>query len=189
MTYLVWLATGLVWGTTWGVIRIGLTDLPPITFAALRTGLAALALVSVAQLVEPARRPRGAELWFWIVMGIPQLGIPYALIFWAEQTITSSLTAILFATFPAFTALAAHFLPHDERLTVGRVAGTAMAMSAVIVIVGPSATFGARAAAPIAAVLVASVSGSIASLPPGAQASREISGTGSRDRVGDTACG
>ena len=105
--YLVWLTIGLVWGTTWGVIRIGLTDLPPLTFAALRTGLAAVTLVSIANLVDRGRRPVGADLRFWLLMGIPQLGIPYALIFWAEQTITSSLTAILFATFPAFTSLAA----------------------------------------------------------------------------------
>ena len=126
----VWLGIGLVWGTTWGIIRIGLRDLEPLTFAASRTVLAAVTLLVMAQIVDGSRRPKRGEVWFWMALGVPQIGVAYALIFWAEQPISSGLTAILFATFPAFTAVAAHFLLRDERLSLGKVGGTALALAA-----------------------------------------------------------
>ncbi len=156
----VWLGTGLVWGTTWGVIRLGLQDMPPFTFAALRTLLAAATLLVVAQLVDGRRRPTGSESWFWAVIGLFQIGAPYALIFWAEQSLSSGLTAILFATFPAFTAIAAHFLLRNESLSLGTVAGTLLALVAVGLLVTPS-----RGAVPapeaVAAVLLASMAAAL----------------------------
>ena len=156
----VWVGTGLVWGTTWGVIRLGLQDMPPFTFAALRTLLAAVTLLVVAQLVDGRRRPTGPESWFWAVIGLFQIGAPYALIFWAEQSLSSGMTAILFATFPAFTAIAAHFLLRDESLSLGTIAGTLLALVAVGLLVTPS-----RGAVPapgaVAAVLVASMAAAL----------------------------
>jgi len=156
----VWVGTGLVWGTTWGVIRLGLQDMPPFTFAALRTLLAAATLLVVAQLVDGRRRPTGPESWFWAVIGLFQIGAPYALIFWAEQSLSSGMTAILFATFPAFTAIAAHFLLRDESLSLGTVAGTLLALVAVGLLMTPS-----RGAMPapeaVGAVLVASMAAAL----------------------------
>ena len=156
----VWLGIGLVWGTTWGVIRIGLRDLEPFTFAASRTVLAAVTLLALAQIVDGSRRPKGSEVWFWMAMGLPQIGVPYALIFWAEQSISSGLTAILFATFPAFTAVAAHFLLRDEPLSLGKVSGTALAMVSVVLLVGPSLG-AALSIAAVVAVLIASVASAV----------------------------
>ena len=156
----VWVGTGLVWGTTWGVIRLGLQDMPPFTFAALRTLLAAATLLVVAQLVDGRRRPAGPESLFWAVIGLFQIGVPYALIFWAEQSLSSGLTAILFATFPAFTVIAAHFLLRDESLSLGTVAGTLLALVAVGLLVTPSR---GEVPAPgaVAAVLVASMAAAL----------------------------
>ena len=156
----VWVGTGLVWGTTWGVIRLGLQDMPPFTFAALRTLLAAATLLVVAQLVDGRRRPAGPESLFWAVIGLFQIGAPYALIFWAEQSLSSGLTAILFATFPAFTVIAAHFLLRDESLSLGTVAGTLLALVAVGLLVTPSR---GEVPAPgaVAAVLVASMAAAL----------------------------
>lgn len=158
----VWVGIGLVWGTTWGVIRIGLRDLEPLTFAASRTVLAAVTLLAVAQIVDGSRRPKRREVWFWMAIGLPQIAVPYALIFWAEQYISSGLTAILFATFPAFTTVAAHFLLRDERLSLWKASGTALALVSVVLLVGP--TRGAMPPPPIAAVaavLVASVASAV----------------------------
>ena len=156
----VWVGTGLVWGTTWGVIRLGLQDMPPFTFAALRTLLAAATLLVVARLVDGRRRPTGSESWFWVVIGLFQIGVPYALIFWAEQSLSSGLTAILFATFPAFTVIAAHFLLRDESLSLATVAGTLLALVAVGLLVTPSR---GEVPAPgaVAAVLVASMAAAL----------------------------
>jgi drug/metabolite transporter (DMT)-like permease len=70
------------------------------------------------------------------------------------------MTAILFATFPAFTAIAAHFLLRDESLSLGTVAGTLLALVAVALLVTPSR---GEVPAPgaVAAVLVASMAAAL----------------------------
>ena len=132
----VWLGTGLLWGTTWAVIRVGLRDIPPFTLSALRTALAAATLLAFAMLFERAKLPPAREVRFWAAIGAMQIGMPYALIFWAEQYISSGLTAMLFATFPAFTAVAAHFVLRHESLTLRKTAGTLLALVAVASLVG-----------------------------------------------------
>ena len=160
LPFAVWLGTGLLWGTTWVVIRIGLEEMAPFTFAALRTVLAAVVLLAIAVLVDGRRRPPAAELGFWALVGIPQMGFPYALIFWAEQWVSAGLTAMLFATFPAFTAVAAHYMLRDEPLTAGKVSGSLLALVAVALLVSPSQSVAMPLAAP-AGILLASVSASL----------------------------
>ena len=159
LPFAVWLGTGLLWGTTWVVIRIGLEQMAPLTFAALRTILAAAVLLAIAVLVDGRRRPAAPELRFWALVGVPQMGFPYALIFWAEQWVSAGLTAMLFATFPAFTAVAAHYMLRDEPLTAGKVSGSLLALVAVALLVSPSQS--AMPLAAPAAVLAASVSASL----------------------------
>ena len=162
--YLVWLAVTGVWGTTWVVIRIGLQDLSPLLFSAARATLGASVFLVVAALTAWRRRPKASELRFWALVGIPQLGLPYALVFWAQQTISSGLTATLFATFPAFTAVTAHFLLRDEPLSWIKMAGTLLAFLGVAVLVSSGDGVSAMAAAPIVGVLVAAASGAIAAV-------------------------
>jgi O-acetylserine/cysteine efflux transporter len=47
---LAWLSLGLIWGGTWLFIKIGLADLPPFTFAAIRFLLAAVPLLVLVRL-------------------------------------------------------------------------------------------------------------------------------------------
>jgi drug/metabolite transporter (DMT)-like permease len=160
----VWLVTATIWGTSWSVIRIGLRDLPPLTFAAVRTALAGVVLLAIAGVVASSRRPTPRNVLFWALVGLPQLGIPYALVFWAEQTISSGLTAMLFATFPAFTALTAHFMLHNEPLTGPKVLGTLLAVGAVALLASPAEGLGAPSLWHVAGVLVASVSAAVAAV-------------------------
>ncbi len=156
----VWLGTGLLWGTTWAVIRVGLRYMPPFTLSALRTALAAATLLAFAMLFERDKLPPAREIRFWAVIGVVQIGMPYALIFWAEQYISSGLTAMLFATFPAFTAVAAHFVLKHESLTLRRTAGTLLALVAVASLVG-SAPSERPPVGAVVAVLAASMAAAL----------------------------
>jgi drug/metabolite transporter (DMT)-like permease len=159
--YAVWLGTGLVWGTTWVVIRIGVRDLPPLTFAAARTVVAAFVLTALALAFHAPRRPPRRELLFWAVIGVPQLGLPYALIFWAETAISAGLTALLFGTFPTITAIAAHFLLPRERLNARKLAATLLAGVAVAFIVNLGSGAAKPPLVPVLAVLAAATASSI----------------------------
>jgi len=130
----VWLILCGIWGSTWLFIKIGLVDLPPITFAGIRFLLASLILM-IMVLVRRAAWPRTRREWTLIaVVGILQFSLNYGLVFWGEQYISSGLAAVLQSTFPAFGLVIAHFYLPQERLTAGRVMGVLLGVCGVAVI-------------------------------------------------------
>lgn len=133
----VYLLCCAVWGSTWMVIKIGLRDLPPFHFAAIRMGIACLLMAPFAfgrGAVGPGRRT-GA----WIAFcGLLQIGVSYALIFTASQWIASSLSALLFCSFPIWVGLFAHWLLPHEPLTARTVSASALGLAGVAVIQGPA---------------------------------------------------
>lgn len=126
-----------VWGSTWLVIKIGLRDLSPLWFGGVRMALACALLAPFAFARggrEGARGKGGRIVW----SGILQIGVNYACIFLAEQWIDSGLAAVLFATFPIFAGLFAHFMLAGEPLTA-RTAGSAiLGLGGVAVIEAPA---------------------------------------------------
>lgn len=134
MKLLVWLALCLLWGTTWSFIKIGLLDLPPITFASARFILAALILAVVIKL-QKLPLPKTAEEWKLIALtGILQFAVNYSLVFWSEQHISSGLAAVLQAMITVFgLVLAWIFLP-AERITWLKVFAVVLGIVGVAVI-------------------------------------------------------
>ena len=99
---LVWLMLCIVWGSTWIFIKLGLEDLPPVSFAAIRFLVACLLLFPLLKFQKIAL-PQGRKIWIVILItGLLQFFFNYGLLFWGEQHITSGLAAVLQATIPAF---------------------------------------------------------------------------------------
>ena len=134
MKILVWLLLCLVWGTTWIFIKIGLTDLPPITFAAARFILAVIILVPIVKLWK-LPLPRTTSEWKLIaITGFLQFSVNYSLVFWSEQYITSGLAAVLQAMITVFgLVLAWIFLP-TEKITRLKVFAVILGITGVAVI-------------------------------------------------------
>ncbi len=117
MKVLVWLILCLVWGSTWIFIKIGLEDLPPITFASARF-LLAVAILFVVIRVQKIPLPRTAKEWKLIALtGVLQFSINYSMVFWSEQHITSGLAAVLQSMITVFGLILAWFFLPDERIT------------------------------------------------------------------------
>lgn len=128
---LVWLCLCAIWGSTWLAIKLGLRDLPPLTFAGIRFALAALILLGV---VAARRRtlPRSArEWWLLAYTGLLTITINYALVFWGEQYISSGLAAVLSATVPLFGLPLAHWYLSSEALTGRKVVGVLLGVIGV----------------------------------------------------------
>lgn len=131
---LVWLILCVIWGSTWLFIKIGLADLPPLSFAAIRFVVAA-AILWIIVAVRRLNLPRsGAELLLLASTGVLGFTINYGLIFWGEQYISSGLAALLQSTIPAFGLLVAHFHLPAERMTAGKVLGVLLGVVGVGVI-------------------------------------------------------
>jgi drug/metabolite transporter (DMT)-like permease len=126
-----WLTLCVVWSSTWLAIKIGLRDLPPISFVSLRfvIAIAALLIMSIGQShVMPRRRSDYVVL---ASTGVLMFAINYALLFWAELHVSSGLAAVIQASIPIFGMLFAHYMLPDEPLRWQRVLGALVAMFGV----------------------------------------------------------
>jgi drug/metabolite transporter (DMT)-like permease len=124
----------LAWGSTWLVIKWGLSDLPPFTSAALRFMLAGGVMAALAPWLAPreggGRPPRSAV----IAQAVCQFALNYALVYYAETILPSGLVSVLWSVFPLLVALASHFITKAERLQAWQWVGGALAFSGVVVL-------------------------------------------------------
>jgi drug/metabolite transporter (DMT)-like permease len=123
-----------IWGTTWAMIRVGLGGIPPLTGVALRFGIAGLVLWCVALIIGLRGKQLRAPLGLWAAQGLLTFGVCYGLIYWAEQWVPTGLTAVLFATFPLWVAVFAHFILPGERMQPVGLIGLVIALGGVAVL-------------------------------------------------------
>jgi len=149
---LVWLLLCCIWGSTWLFIKLGLNDLPPLTFAGIRFVIAAMILFALITL-RRVPFPNNRRDWMFLALtGILSFSLNYGLVFWGEQYISSGLAALLQSTLPAFGLIIAHFYLPQERMTLPRMAGVLLGVVGVGVIFsnqlqvsGPRALWGSAA--------------------------------------------
>ena len=133
---LAWLTLCVVWSSTWLAIKVGLRDLPPISFVGIRFLIAIVVLVAVSigrTRLLPLRRNDYAVL---AITGILMFAVNYTLLFWAELHVSSGLAAVLQATIPIFGMIFAHWMLPDEPLRLQKLAGAIIALGGVTVICG-----------------------------------------------------
>lgn len=131
---LVWLLLCLIWGSTWLFIKLGLNDLPPITFASIRFVIACAILFAIIK-ARGLSLPRTRADWTLLaVTGVLSFSLNYGLVFWGEQYISSGLAALLQATIPAFGLVIAHFYLPDEQMTPVKILGVLMGVAGVGVV-------------------------------------------------------
>jgi drug/metabolite transporter (DMT)-like permease len=133
-----YLAQVAVWGSTWGVIKIGVADVPPWIYAFDRSVLVSLTLTAIA-LVLRLPFPRDRRILALVAFsGAINSGVCWALIFWAEQFVPSGLVAVFGSTAPIWTALLAHFLVRGDRLSALKMAALVLGFGGIILLVGTS---------------------------------------------------
>ena len=121
--WLVFLGLGFIWGSSYLFIKLAVDDFGTFTLVALRLVVGAILLWTVVRVARQAL-PRERRIYgHLLVMAIINITIPFLLITWAEQSVESSLAAILTSPVPLFAiVLSALFLP-DEPMRVNGVVG------------------------------------------------------------------
>ncbi len=155
---LVWLVLCGIWGSTWLFIKLGLEDLPPFTFAAIRFIIAVAIVFSIIR-IRGLALPRARADWILLaVTGILSFGFNYGLVFWGEQYITSGLAALLQATTPAFGLVFAHYNLPGERLSWPKIGGVVLGVFGVAVVFSNQlAVAGRQALAGCVALMLSSI--------------------------------
>lgn len=148
-----------LWGASYTFIKLGVATIPPVTFIAARTLIAALILLTVLRL-RGLRLPRDGETWkrFAIQAALNSV-MPFTLIAWAELTIDAGLAAILNSTTPIFTFLLTILITRHEPTSLRKLLGVLAGIIGICLIIGVEALNGlGRELMAQLAMLIATVS-------------------------------
>ncbi|WP_299025508.1 DMT family transporter [uncultured Thermanaerothrix sp.] len=124
---------GLIWGSSFLWIKIGVQELGPFTLVTLRVFFATLGLWVVAR-VHRATPPWRQVLPAFFVLGVLNMALPFVLISWSEQYISSGMAAILNSTVPLFTLLIAPLFLPDDPWTLPKGLGLVVGFLGVVVL-------------------------------------------------------
>jgi drug/metabolite transporter (DMT)-like permease len=141
LDWLIFLALGFFWGSSYLFIKIGVdSGLQPFTLIMFRLLVGFVLLASVVRFArEPLpREPRMYGHLF--VMGVINIVIPFSLITYAEQTVDSSLAAVINGAVPLFVIVIAALFLKGETVTINRVAGLVVGFIGVAILVGLDVT-------------------------------------------------
>jgi drug/metabolite transporter (DMT)-like permease len=154
-----WLV-GLIWGSSFMFIRVGVEQLGPFQVVFIRTGIAAIGLTLVAVMRRLPFRFDPGSIRDLVILGVVNTVFPFALITWGETSIDSGLAAVLQSTAALFTLVVAHFAFADERITWKKVGGLVVGFIGVVVLMSRSLESGTVQTSSLAgqlAVVVASL--------------------------------
>lgn len=136
-----------LWGPSFLFIKVAVEQIPPLTLAMSRVGVAGILLYLILRAQGRNLPPLGRVWLHFAFAGLVQNAIPFVLFGWGEQYIDSALAAILNGSTPLFTLLLAHFFTSDDRLTPTKAIGTLIGFTGLSVLIGPSLLDGVKATA------------------------------------------
>jgi len=126
---------GLIWGSSFLWIKIGVADITPTVLVTLRISFGLIGLLVVMAVTRQSFPRDRNTILKYVFMGVFNLVIPFLLITWGETKIDSSMAAILNGAQPLFVIVIAHFWLHDEKITLPRFGGLIIGFIGVVVLV------------------------------------------------------
>jgi drug/metabolite transporter (DMT)-like permease len=126
------------WGGSYLAIRFVIEGAPPLSGALVRILICSLLVTSLLLL----RRRQQPVPWKTkagsMLVGILLMGLPWALLFWAEQVVIPSLAALLMAALPIFTLLFAPLVTPTERPAMNQWIGIGIGFFGIFLLILPS---------------------------------------------------
>ncbi len=134
VTALLYLIVCLTWGTTWLGIKIAVDSVPPLTAAGARFLIAFplfLALVHLAKV--PLRFPKEHRLFF-VFVTLFYFSVPYYLISYGEQFVSSGLTSLIFSSMPVFILIFSAIIL-KEKIWLSQLVGILIGFASLFMII------------------------------------------------------
>src|ERR687886_1307326 len=133
--WVLFVAISLLWGLPYLLIKVAIAEIEPaiIVFARVVVSAAVLLPLALAQgaLRQVARRWRTV-----LALSVLEIALPFLLIAYGEQHITSSLAGLLIAADPLFIVLLALQFDRLERVGGSRLVGLCLGFVGVVVVLG-----------------------------------------------------
>ena len=144
---------GAVWGCSFLFNAILIRELSPLWVSAGRVTIGA-AICWVFLLATRKTLPRDLGLYGqFVVLGILNYAVPFALFPFAEQTVASSIVGVVNGMTPMTTVIVSQLWPGGEKATWNKVAGVLIGLAGAVILASPS--LGEGAAGQIIGILAA----------------------------------
>ena len=153
-----------VWGATFFAIRVGVREVPPLLYCAMRFMAAGL-LVYLWASAKKQQQPTARQWLSAFLLGFIIFVVDYGILFWAEKRVPSGIAAVILATIPAFMALSEIVILRTQRLTARLSVALLTGLAGVAILMSRSALLGGATidTAGAAALIIGAISWSIAS--------------------------
>jgi drug/metabolite transporter (DMT)-like permease len=127
-----------IWGTAFMATDVGLADLPPVPFAAVRFDIAAVLLFAALAVTDSLERPQTRDDYVYVLVGgALMIGAHHAFLFAGQQYVTGAVAAVLLGLIPVVTPALTRLASSDDRFTVNTGVGVALGFAGVVVIADP----------------------------------------------------
>jgi len=127
-----------IWGTAFMVTDVGLADLPPVPFAAVRFDIAAVLLFAVLALTDTFERPQTRDDYVYVLVGgALMIGAHHAFLFTGQLYVTGAVAAVLLGLIPVVTPALTKLASSDDTFTVHTGVGVILGFAGVVVIADP----------------------------------------------------
>lgn len=129
------LVLAVTWGFTFLLISLAVEAMAPVWLVAVRTctGFAALALLL---LWKRTPLPGSGRMWAHLAfLALPANVVPWTMVAWAQQTIPSGLTSVLYSLIPIMTLVISTLIAL-EPVSATKIVGLVVAAAGTIVIAG-----------------------------------------------------
>lgn len=132
----------LLWGASYGLIKLAVETITPVTLVAIRVTIAA-SLLWLVVLARGRQIPTGFTIWRQLsVQGLFGFIIPFTMITWGQQYVESGLAGILNSTTPIFVFLITLFWARHESVTPEISFGILAGLGGVSLLIGMEALQG-----------------------------------------------
>ncbi len=137
------LSLGMIWGASFFGVEVALQGFEPISIAAFRIALAAIILTGVSFAMgvglPSLRNATGQRIWvFAFGMGLFSNALPFTLLSWGQQYVTSGYAGITMAVVPLLVLPLSHFFIPGMRMTRLKTLGFGFGFIGVLVLIGPA---------------------------------------------------
>lgn len=127
-----------IWGSTWIAIRYGLEALTPIFSAGVRFSLASILIFILMRIKSITLQTDKVSIRLYFLMGFFSFVIPFGLVYWAQQFVSSGMAAVLFAVYPFWIVIFSYIRMPGDFIGFFKIFGTVLGFAGIVTIFSDS---------------------------------------------------
>lgn len=162
--YLTLIAIGIIWGSQFIFQDLAITYCSPVWIGTFRAILGAITLIVICRFLGV--KGSNKQWGLFALIGLLEAVIPFVLVPWGQQNLTSSVTAILMGTLPFYALLLAPIFIKGAKVSLGNTISVTIGFCGLLILFLPEYLSGSGAINLISAtaIIVAAICFAIALL-------------------------